>query len=323
MSFKNLGKRESEILKVLIDHYIATAEPVASGALAKFYNLNLSSATIRNTIKSLEDLGLVQKPHTSAGRIPTDQGYRLYVDSLVRPEELSNLEKETISAMITKEFSGIDQVLEQTSRVLGNVSKQLGITISPQFESGVITKLELIPVADRRVLVVIALKSGLARTILLEVETDLRDYALSETSSILNERLCGLTIRQIRRTLKERLAETSGDPRLIEMFIDSSDELLKFSSAMDIHFGDAGCVLNQPEFKNPESIKELINLIDERKAVGDLITNAEESSGINVSIGFANKEESDDVGSTAQLSLLSSSYTAGKFKGAIGANRPE
>jgi heat-inducible transcriptional repressor len=319
MPFKNLTERESEILKVLIDHYIATAEPVASGALAKFYNLNLSSATIRNTIKSLEEMDLVQKPHTSAGRVPTDHGYRLYVDSLVRPEELTNLEKETISAVITKEFSGIEQVLEQTSRVLGNVSKQLGITISPQFESGVITKLELIPVAERRGLVVLALKSGLARTILLEVETDLRDYALSETSRILNERLCGLTIRQIRRTLKERLAETSsGDPRLIEMFIDSSAELLKFSSGMDIHFGDAGCVLNQPEFKNPESIKELINLIDERKAVGDLITKAEDTAGISVSIGFANTEESDNVGSTAQLSLLSSSYTAGKSKGALG-----
>ena len=203
MSFKNLSEREIKILKILIDHYVLTAEPVASRAIAKKYGLKLSPATIRNTIKDLEELGLVSQPHTSAGRIPTTEGYRLYVDYLLRPDELSESDRQMISGFLTGALAGIDQILEQTSRVLGSVSNQLGITIAPKFESGIITKLELIPVAERRVLVVLAMKSGLAKTVLLEVETDLKDIGLRETASILNERLCGLTVGEMKRNIKK------------------------------------------------------------------------------------------------------------------------
>jgi heat-inducible transcriptional repressor len=318
MLFSNLSEREKQILKALIDHYIMSAEPVGSRVLEKKYNLDLSSATIRNTIADLEDMELVKQPHTSAGRIPTTLGYRLYVDFLLRPEKLSKSDMEKIHKNIAKEYTGIDQVLEQTSRVLGNVSHQLGIAISPHFESGVLTRLELIPVAERRVLVVLAMKFGLARTILLEVETDLKEKELGETAQILNERLCGLSIGEIKKTIKERLATpTMGDPRLIRMFIESTEELLKFSEDIDLHLGGTKHILNQPEFRDPAQIRQLIDLIEERATVYELVSKAGISEGISITIGVRSPKAGDKC-NVEELSLLSSPYEAGKFKGMLG-----
>ena len=322
MSLKDLSDREKQILKVLIDHYISTAEPVASRTIAKNYGLNLSAASIRNTIKDLEDLGLLKQPHTSAGRVPTIEGYRLYVDYLLYPEELSEMEKTQIRNNISKEYKGIDQLLEQTSRVLGNVSHQLGLAISPRFDSGVITRLELIPVAERRVLVVVAMKSGLARTILLEVETDLKDYALLETASVLNERLCGLTVGDVRSTLKKRLAETSkGDPRLIRLFIESTEELLDLSPQTEIHIGDTKHILGQPEFKDSMKIREFIDLVEERKTMVEIVSRAGIVEGISVTIGVDGGGE-DGKTEGREISLMSSTYSAGKFKGILGVVGP-
>jgi heat-inducible transcriptional repressor len=314
MSFTNLTEREKQILKALIDHYIESAEPVGSSVLAQRCGLSLSPATIRNILKDLEERELVMQPHTSAGRIPTTLGYRLYVDYLLRPEKLTKTDKEKIQANINLEFAGIDQVLEQTSRVLGNVSKQLGITISPRFESGLLTRLELIPVADRRVMVVLAMKSGLARTVILEVESELKEKGLVETSAILNELLCGLTIGEIKNSIKERLATpTSGDPYLIKMFIESSDELLRFSDDFDLHMGGTRHILSQPEFQDPARIRELIDLIEERRTVYELVSSAG-LDGTTITIGVGSKRG----GGVEELSLLSATYLAGRFKGTLG-----
>jgi heat-inducible transcriptional repressor len=313
--FPELNERERQILKILIDHYIASAEPVGSTVLAQKYGLNLSSATIRNTIKDLEEMELVKQPHTSAGRVPTTLGYRLYVDYLLRPEKLSKADMEKIQKNITKEYAGIEQVLEQTSRVLGNVSRQLGVTISPRFESGILTRLELIPVADRRVLVVLAMKSGLARTILLEVETDLKEGGLNETAAILNERLCGLTLGEIKNTIKERLGTpTAGNPQLIKMFIEASEELLRFPDEVDVHLGGTRYILNQPEFRDAAKIRDLIDLIEERQVVYELVSRGDITDGITITIGVQNRKGSN----SEELSLLSSTYRAGKFKGTLG-----
>jgi heat-inducible transcriptional repressor len=320
MSFANLTDREKLILKALIDHYISTAEPVGSAVLANKYGLELSPASIRNTIKDLEGMELVAQPHTSAGRIPTTLGYRLYVDYLLRPEKLSKSDKEKIEKNIAKEYVEIDQILEQTSRVLSDFCRQLGVVIAPKFESGILTRLELIPVADHRVLVVLVMKSGFARTMLLEVESDLKDRGLSETAAVLNERLCGLSMGDIKRTLKERLAiPTGGDPHLIRLFVESSEELLRFADDFELHMGGTRHILNQPEFRDPARIRDLIDLIEERQAVYELMSRAGIEEGITVTIGVGGKAgSSKKMGGAEELSLLSSNYQAGRFKGTVG-----
>lgn len=135
--------------------------------------MGLSPATIRNTLQDLEEMGLLQQPHTSAGRIPTDHGYRVFVDMLLKQEPLNAGDTEKIQSMIKSSQKGIGMVLSQTSKILGDITNQLGVSISPRFEEGRLARLDLIPVSGGKLLVIVTVESGLARSILIEIESDI------------------------------------------------------------------------------------------------------------------------------------------------------
>jgi len=314
MSFENLDNRELNILKGLIDHYINTAEPVGSRTLSKQYDIGLSSASIRNTLKDLEERGYIAQPYKSAGRVPTNLGYRSYVDYLLTPEKLSASEKKFIRGKMKTEFTAVSQILEQTSRILSNLSQQLGVTLTPKFDSAVLTKLEIIPVASNRLIVVLVVKSGLIKSILIEVESNLPDLAINETIEVLNERLCGLTLEQIKGTIRDRVKNTTaGDPKLIKLFVESSEEIWEFPSDENLHFGGASNLLQQPEFRNPQEMAKMVQLIEDRKAIHQMLSDTGISEGITITIGHKNKKGEDE-----QLSLLSSSYNMGGVRGVVG-----
>ncbi|MCK4573781.1 MAG: heat-inducible transcription repressor HrcA, partial [candidate division Zixibacteria bacterium] len=207
MAFENLSQREKEILNNLISYYISTADPVGSRAIANKFAMGISSATIRNTLQDLEELGLVQQPHTSAGRIPTDLGYRVYVDYLLKPEGLTDAEKSRIRESILKEGRGVNEILGQTCRVLSDITHQLGVTIAPRFDEGILRRIELIPVSDEKLMIVVVVQSGLARSVILEIEANISEVSLREVETVLNERLTGLTLGHIKETISERLAD--------------------------------------------------------------------------------------------------------------------
>lgn len=186
MAFENLTEREKLILANLIDHYISTAGPVGSRVIANKFGMGLSSATIRNTLQDLEELGLIEQPHTSAGRVPTDGGYRVYVDSLLKPDNLTEDEKQAIRQGMLREGRGIKEILGQTAKVLGEITSQLGLTVAPRFEVGILKDLRLIPVSDERLMVVIVVQAGLARSLILEVETTLSANAITDVEAVLN-----------------------------------------------------------------------------------------------------------------------------------------
>ena len=170
MAFDNLTERERQVLLNLISHYIHTADPVGSRVIANRFKMGISSATVRNTLQDLEELGLVEQPHTSAGRVPTDVGYRVYVDYLVKPEQLTPAEKEAIRDSIMKEGRDISEILGQTAKVLGEITNQLGLSMAPRFEGGRLKEIRLIPISDERLMVVVIVQSGLATTVILELE---------------------------------------------------------------------------------------------------------------------------------------------------------
>jgi heat-inducible transcriptional repressor len=318
MAFDNLSEREKLILQSLIDYYVATAEPVGSRVVAQKFSLGISPATIRNTMQDLEEMGLVTQPHTSAGRIPTDKGYRVYVDSVMGREALSSVEEEQIRREIHPDYAAVEDILEQTSRVLAAVSKQLGVTISPRFDKGVLTRIDLIPVADKKILVVLAVKHGLVRTVLLEAESNLSTEQVEKTASVLNERLCGLTLGEIKDSMNQRLKEaTSADPRLIKIFLDSAENLLNFTETEEMHLGGTTNILDQPEFKDREKLKGFIQVLEEKKLLSELISSQGIKEGITITIG--NEIERGEIQS---CSLVTSPYRAGKVKGTIGVIGP-
>jgi len=318
MAFENLSEREREILQNLIDHYILTADPVGSRVIANKYSMGLSPATIRNTMQDLEEMGLISQPHTSAGRVPTDAGYRVFVDMLLKPAPLSTTEKMIIQEMISSPVNrGIDAILGQTSKVLGDITNQLGISISPKFEKGVLTEIDLIPVAEGKILLVVAVKSGLARTILLEVESKIDTVDLKIMESVLNERLTGLTLGQIKNTLSERLSDTACSPKLIKMFVDSESDIWDGEQNEKIHVTGTDNLIIQPEFADRERLTDIVKLLEEKNVLKNFMESKSTGEGIIITIG--NENTIDEI---RDCSLVTSSYKIGKISGTIGVIGP-
>jgi heat-inducible transcriptional repressor len=309
-----LSERERLILAVLIDHYIRTAEPVGSRVIATKYSLGVSPATVRNTLSDLEEKGLIEQPHTSAGRIPTEGGYRLYVDRLLKSERLSANEKEQIKRALSADFNAIEDILEQTSRVLAKLTSQLGVTISPKFDQAVLNKIDLVQLTDTRVMVIIAVRSGIVRTILIEVESNIEVDHLRQTADILNEKLTGLSLGEIRRTIGERLRDQGkGDPQLLKLFIEQHEHLLSDSTAEGLHTDGTVNILAQKEFRNPEKLREFLTLLEERRSLIDLLKVKTFADEITVTIGA----ESNIEGMKG-CSAVTRSYQAGQIRGTVG-----
>jgi heat-inducible transcriptional repressor len=315
MLFDELSDREREILRVLIDHYVATAEPVGSRVLANRYPVGLSPATIRNTMQDLEEMGLIRQPHTSAGRVPTDEGYRVYVDKLIESKPIpTKMARKMRDEIIAKHKRAVDDILEQTAHVLASVSSQIGVTLSPRFDKGKISRIELVPVADRRMLVVLGIHAGLARTLLLEVSSDVDLTLMEETQSVLNERLSGQTLGSLRTTAPERLKDTArGDPHLVKMFFDAAEDLVERPPGEALHVDGTSNLFLQPEFSDIQMVGGLIRAIEERKPIIELLQARGVGEGLVVTIGRDVKLEG-----AAGCSLVSASYQVGQIQGTIG-----
>jgi heat-inducible transcriptional repressor len=316
MSFDNLSEREKQILANLVNYYIASADPVGSRVIANRFGMGISSATIRNTLQDLEEFGLVQQPHTSAGRIPTDLGYRVYVDSLLKPEELTQAEKEAIKSAITQDGSGLKEILGQTCKVLSEITKELGVTIAPRFESGVLKRIDLIPVASGRIMVVVILSSGIVRSVIIEVEATISETMLREFEAILNEKLSGLALGVIRDTINKRLADVAGHGRLIKLIVEAKDKLLQNDSGTNINLSGADNLLSQPEFHERDKVSALVKLLEDDRILTDFLHNANEE-GLVITIGHENK-----VDQIMSCSVVTSTYRVGDIAGSIGVIGP-
>ena len=190
-----LNERERTVLHYVVRDFIETATPIGSRYISKRHEdvLGLSSASIRNVMSDLEYLGYINHPHTSAGRVPTDVGYRFYLDSLMRVDDIPATEQQAIREALTSREAE-DELLRESSRIMGKISRQLCVISSPRLASGTLERLELVPIAGTRVMVVISIKSGLVRTMMLEVASEIAREKLEEIARSLNERLAGLTI---------------------------------------------------------------------------------------------------------------------------------
>jgi len=171
-----LSNREKDILKYIVENFIKSAFPIGSRSISKDTDLNLSSATIRNVMSDLEDMDFLETPHTSAGRKPTDKGYRFYVDSLMNKESLNKSEINFIRSQIEDSKSNIvdsQDLFSETSKILGKISRQLAIVTEPFLSTGIFEKLELIIISSNKILVVLNIKSGYVRTVIMEIENEI------------------------------------------------------------------------------------------------------------------------------------------------------
>lgn len=321
MSFENLSDRERVLLSHLIDHYVSSATPVGSRVLANQYYKDLSSASIRNILQDLEEQGLVTQPHTSAGRVPTDTGYRLYVDTLLKAETLTESERERIRLSVSGAGKSIDAILGQTTRILAEIAHQMGVTVAPKFDQGILKRLQLVRISSERILVAIVVKSGLAQSVILEVEAKIKDDELTALESILNEKLSGLTLGEIRQTISARLASVEGDARLLKLFIDTKSAVWNQDSESQTHVVGAENLMSQPEFADRDNLLEFVRTVEERNKLIDAVNGvggaptslgAPGAPGVVVTIGSENPTPE-----VKRCSVVSAEYKVGRVKGRV------
>ncbi|HVH09142.1 MAG TPA: heat-inducible transcriptional repressor HrcA [Gemmatimonadales bacterium] len=319
----SLNERERQVLEAVIETYVQTAEPAGSRTVSKRFGQALSPATIRNTMSDLEEKGYLYHPHTSAGRIPTDLAYRVYVDSLMHPSAVSARESHQIREELG-DHNAVDQILERAAQVLGVLTKELGVAAGPTFDAAVLERLELLQVTSERLLLVLSLRSGIVRTIFVEVPAHLPPQAVARVAVVLNERLAGLTLRDIRATLPERLRDAGAGPdssasELLNIFIQEADELFDLPSgpgAGGVVLGSAQLLAGQPEFQTTERLQGLMAVTERRDLLREALARR---LGQQLTITIGSEHEDAKL---APFTLVTASYRVGALAGVIGVMGP-
>lgn len=315
----HLSEREWKVLEAVVQTYIETAEPAGSRTIAKRFPLGVSAATIRNTMGDLEEQGYLFHPHASAGRMPTDRAYRLYVDQLIWRRPVGGPEHERLSQELRGEPGVIEGILEKAAQVLGVLTQELGVAVAPSFDSAVLERLELMQVASERLLIVLVIRGGLARTLFVEVASHLPAQALSSVTAVLNERLRGLTLREIRSSLRERLQDTAAgtaESELLNIFIEEADQVFEVPGAGQVMLSSPKMLAEQPEFHSNERIRTLLELTDRRDLLREALRSRDQP-GVTVTIGA---EHADPR--LSPFTIVTASYRRGGLSGVIGVMGP-
>jgi len=312
-----LNDRERTVLRYLVHDFIETATPIGSRYISRRHEgvLGLSSASIRNVMSDLEYLGYLNHPHTSAGRVPTDMGYRFYLDQLMEIEKLTAGERDSIRRNLDPAALEADDLLRETSRILGKISRQLCVVSSPHFSSGTLEKMDLVPITTNRLMVILSVKSGLVKTMMMEVFSEIPREKLEDLSRLLNERLCGLSLADIRDTFAQRVEDVKDEETgLIRLFIESVDKVFAGHKAEKLHIAGAENIVQQPEFLSPNDFRGVVELINNEEIIIHVLEKNEGSPyEVRVMVGQENLDEK-----LKRYSVITSTYTAGDVTGSIG-----
>jgi heat-inducible transcriptional repressor len=320
MSTGELTDRERKVLEAVIQTYVETAQPAGSRQLAKRFELGVSPATIRNTMSDLEEKGFLFHPHTSAGRVPTDVAYRVYVDSLLPKTLFSERERDTLTAQITSGGSAVEAILRRAAQSLGIITQELGVALGPRFDNSILERIELVRLSSDRILVVLSLQGGAVRTIFVEARGMVANEAIDEVTRVLNERLSGLPLHEVRMSLTHRLRDsTPHASELLNIFIEEGSHLLDAAMNTDdnVMLGQTSVLAEQPEFSSPDSMRRLMALTETRQYLAELLRNRTTNAGVSITIG---NEHGDPT--LENFTLVTAQYRIGTVNGVIGVIGP-
>lgn len=312
--YRDLNDRERAILRAIVQLFVLHAIPVGSQVVSKYLEsaLPLSPATIRNTMSDLEAMGYITHPHTSAGRMPTDLGYRFYVDSLVGVSKISLTE----SAQISSDVLALprESVMRDATRILGSLSQHLAMVQMPQIREALVHRVEIIRLSAERLLVVIALDSDIVRTLTLETHDAIEHGMIEAVSRQLNERIAGRPLSTVTTMLTDLLAPTQdSSPALLRLFVEQIGNLVRASPSGTVHISGAQNLISQPEFEAPERLRSVIELVENEDVIIHLLGTTTEIGRVSVRIG--NEIDEADM---KDYSLVATTYRAGSATGSLG-----
>jgi heat-inducible transcriptional repressor len=322
MPYPELSKRERMVLEAVIRTYVQTAEPAGSRTLSRRFGLGVSPATIRNTMSDLEEKGFLFHPHTSAGRVPTDKAYRVYVDFLLSRPPMESPERERLHEEIAAGGTAIENILRRAAQSLGVLTQELGVALGPRINEVVLERLDLVRVATDRLLMVLSLRGGVVRTVFVEAQGEIAELALAQVAFVLNERLAGLTLRDIRASLAARLRDTVTAPgagELLNIFLEEGEQLFEAATGPEeqVVLGQASVLAEQPEFAQQDSMRRLLALTETPARLAEAIRRRSLHQGINITIG--NEHNDPEL---EQFTVVTAEYQVGPLSGVIGVIGP-
>lgn len=312
-----LDERSRTLLKALVEHYIADGQPVGSRALSRFSGLDLSPATIRNVMADLEDAGFVASPHTSAGRIPTARGYRLFVDSLltVRPLEARQMGEmeEALQGQPSK------QIISSASQLLSGLTQFAGVVIAPRRASSRIRQIEFLSLSEKRILLIIVTTDGDVQNRILTSEKSYSPAELVSAANYLNQNFAGLDFEQIRQRLSVEIQQLREDIKpLMAMTLEAGDAAMSESATPYVISGERNLLGVEDLSSNMKRLRELFDLFEQRSSLIRLLEVSNRAEGVQIYIGGES-----GIAPLDECSVVTAPYTVdGQIVGSVGVIGP-
>lgn len=298
-----LNDRERSILKLVVDDYIQSAEPVGSRTLSKRPTLKISPATIRNVMSDLEEMGYLEQPHTSAGRVPSEKGYRFYVDHLMLPAWVSPSEVDTIRTLFIEKMDQMEQVVQQTAQIVSSLTNYTSLVLGPTTEVAKLKHIDVIPLSDTTGVALIVTDTGHVENRVIQIPPHVSVTEVQKFARILNEKLQGTELhelkselfQEVQRELARYMEEYSGAMQILNQIVrNEGDER--------VYLGGTTKILNQPEFQSIDKLRPILDLFEKHQSMLQMLT-VPSATGVRVQIGQENAvEEARDC------SLITATY---------------
>ncbi len=320
MKEHGLDERKTKILHAIIKNYLETGEPVGSRTISKYTDLNLSSATIRNEMADLEELGYILQPHTSAGRIPSDKGYRFYVDHLI---EEKDKEVSEMKNYVIEHTEKMEQVLQQVAKLLATNTNYATMITSTHTHQNKVKFIQLSHVDEEHILAVVVLEGNLVKNKMVTIDEPVDNEEMLKLNMLLNTNLTGLSIEQINLGTIAALKEKAGiHSHIISDVLDAVAEAITEGEDLEIYTSGATNILKYPELSDSQRASELLNAFEEKNQLVSLVTENladEENTGIQVYIG-----NESPIQTMRDCSVVTATYELGEgVKGTIGIIGPK
>jgi heat-inducible transcriptional repressor len=317
-----LTERQKAILQILVDDYIRSAEPVGSRTISKRPEVTYSSATIRNEMSDLEELGYLEQPHTSAGRVPSQKGYRFYVDNLLKPSELEGMDLDSLRAYFINKMDMKEQMVQHAAQILSSLTNYTSIVMGPDvYNTSKLRHIQLLPLQERLAVAIIVADNGQVQHRTVTIPEDIPIESMQQYVELLNRKLNGVPLNRLKNSLHKEVANELR--RYSEQFdnvmslFDQMVALKKEEQKPNVYLGGTTRILNQPEFRDVEKLRPLLDMFESQQDLVKIFGDTP-PEGVVVRIGQENTLET-----IHQCSVIAAAYTVdGENVGTIGVLGP-
>jgi heat-inducible transcriptional repressor len=300
-----LSERQLLILQVIIDEFIKDAQPVGSRSLSKKDEITFSSATIRNEMSDLEELGFIVKTHTSSGRVPSEKGYRYYVDHLLSPQTLKSDDMRKIKSVFAERIYELEKIVQKSAKILSELTNYTAIALGPKVKDNKLRKIQIVPISKDAAIAIIITDSGHVENRMFSLPPSFDVNEIEKMANILNDRLTGIPLVELKdKIYKEVVVLLRQHIHNYDAIIATLSDTLSIAKPEKLFFGGKTNMLSQPEFHDIDKVRTLLSMIEQEKGIYDLMK--QNPAGIHVKIG----RENNNI-ALEDCSLITATYSVG------------